>query len=183
MKRRREVMDEMDYRLLAVLAENPTESYSKIKDKLNVSIGTVYLRTQRLREWGVIKGAQLLLEPKKLGYSLSILLRLQVSDIAKAVRVLEARPEVSMVYVLTGEMNLMAHVYLRGIAELQALMQFLVQELKAERIETQVVLDEPVRRGVPIPIVETPSSGPSSARAKAPKGKAPAGRTKGGGKK
>ncbi|MCS7163207.1 MAG: Lrp/AsnC ligand binding domain-containing protein [Bacteroidia bacterium] len=183
MKRRREVMDEMDYRLLTVLAENPTESYSKIKDRLNVSIGTVYLRTQRLREWGVIKGTQLILDPKRLGYSLSILLRLQVVDIPKAVRVLEARPEVSMVYVLTGEMNLMAHVYLRGIAELQAFMQFLVHELKAERIETQVVLDEPVRRGVPIPAVDAPSSGSASGRAKATKGKAPAERPKGGSKK
>lgn len=151
MKRRRENMDELDLKLLATLAENPTESYAKIKDKLGISIGTVYLRSQRLKDWGVIKGAQLVLDPKKLGYSLLVAVRLHVPDVPRAIKALEGRPEIGAAYVLTGELNLLVHAYLAQVQDLHALLQFFTQELKADRSEVQIVLDAPINRGVPIP--------------------------------
>lgn len=160
MKKRRERMDELDIRLLAALAEDPTQSYSLLKEKVGVSIGTVYLRLNRLKEWGVIRGAQLLLEPKKLGYSFVVMVRLHVPDTAAAIKALEARPEVSSAYILTGELNLLVYAYLRDVNELHGLLQFLRQSLHANRTEVQIVLDEPIRRGVPLPPIseEVPKS-------------------------
>ncbi|MCX7607535.1 MAG: AsnC family transcriptional regulator [Bacteroidia bacterium] len=160
MKRRRETMDQLDRQLLVALAENPTESYSKVREKLGVSIGTVYLRTQRLRDWGVIKGSQLLLDPKKLGYSLTVAVRLHVPDTQKALKALEVRPEIGVVHVLSGELNLLVYAYLREVNDLHALLQFFAQDLKADRTEVQILLDTPIQRGVPIPQVEGSTSTP-----------------------
>lgn len=171
-------MDELDLRLLAVMAEDPTESYAKIKDKLGVSIGTVYLRSQRLKEWGIIQGARLLLDAKKLGYSFSVAIRLYTPDVAAAIKVLEARSEVSGVYVLTGEQNLMVHAYLRSVNELNELIQFFQQSLKAERVEVQIILDEPIQRGVPVPSVEMSSLKAGTGKKSSSRGQKPSSKGK-----
>lgn len=175
MKKRRESLDSLDYKLLGVLAENPTDPYAKVKEKLGVSIGTVYLRVNRLKEWGVIKGTQLILDPKKLGYSFEVAIRLHTPDIPAAIKALESRREVSSVYVVTGELNLLVHVYLRDVSELHGLLQHFREALKADRTEVQIILEQPIRRGVPLPEVgearastshEPPNSGSSRGRRK-----------------
>ncbi len=140
-------MDALDHQILALLAENPQESYSKLKESLGISVGTIYLRSQRLKEWGVIKGARLVLDPKKLGYSLEVAVRLHVSDVPAALKLLESRPEISTVHVLSGEFNLIVYAYLRQVQDLHELLQFFSQTLKADRSEVQIVLDKPIDRG------------------------------------
>ncbi|MCX8112205.1 MAG: Lrp/AsnC family transcriptional regulator [Bacteroidia bacterium] len=154
MKKRKETLDELDVRLLAVFGEDPTQSYSRIREKLGVSVGTVYLRINRLKELGVIKGSQLILDPKKLGYSFSVFIRFQASDPAAAVKVLEGRLEVSSVHVLTGELNVVVYAYLRNVNELQQLLHYIRSTLNTDRIEVQIVLDSPIQRGVPLPVME-----------------------------
>ncbi|GIV24784.1 MAG: hypothetical protein KatS3mg026_0476 [Bacteroidia bacterium] len=106
----------------------------------------------------MIKGARLVLDPKKLGYSLEVAVRLHVSDVPAALKLLESRPEISTVHVLSGEFNLIVYAYLRQVQDLHELLQFFSQTLKADRSEVQIVLDKPIDRGVPIPKVETPSA-------------------------
>ncbi|MCS6789555.1 MAG: Lrp/AsnC family transcriptional regulator [Bacteroidia bacterium] len=158
MKKRRENMDQLDYKLLSVLAEDPTRSYSKVKERLGISMGTIYLRRQRLQEWGVIRGAQLILDPQKLGYAFSISVRMRVPDIQKSIELLKQRSEVSSAYVLVGDRNLLVHAYARSMNDVQELLQYFSRELRAEQIDYQVVLDAPLSRGVPIPGVAEESS-------------------------
>lgn len=169
MRKRSQTLDQLDLQLLKALAENPLESYAKVKDKVGVSIGTIYLRVQRLKEAGVIKGAQLLLDAKKLGYSLVAAARLHVPDLAKAIKALEGRPDVGTVHVLTGSMNLLVYAYLRDVNDLHGLLQFFAQELKSDRTEVEMVLDTPVSRGVPVPSTE--AGAPARRRGPAAKGR------------
>lgn len=164
MKRQREQMDTLDHEILNLLSENPQESYSKIKEKIGVSVGTIYIRSQKLKEWGVIKGARLVLDPKKLGYSLAVAVRLHVSDVPTALKALENRPEISTVHVLSGELNLIVYAYLKHVSDLHGLLQFFSQTLKADRSEVQIVLDTPIDRGVPIPKLESASLAPKKRR-------------------
>ncbi|MCS7153725.1 MAG: winged helix-turn-helix transcriptional regulator [Bacteroidia bacterium] len=172
MKKRKQTIDELDVRLLNILSGNPTQSYAKIKDTLGVSIGTLYLRVNRLKELGIIKGARLVLDPQKLGYSFSVMIWLQVPDTAAAVKVLESYPAVSAVYVLTGELNVLAHAYLGSVNDLHQLLQSLQQALKAEKMEVQIVLEEPIQRGVPLPTIASGTSKSRNGKA-ASEGKAP----------
>ncbi len=147
---RRKSMDKLDWDLLKVLAENPARSYTEVKEKLNVSIGTIYMRVRRLQEdWGVIKGQRLILDPQKLGFSLVALIRVQASDVAKFIEATKAHPEVGAVWMTTGDMNVLIEAYFRSTAELQ---EFLAKLTKygANRTEVQLILDKPVETGVPV---------------------------------
>lgn len=163
MKTRRKEMDRLDWRILAALAKNPSRSFMEIKDELKVSVGTVYMRTKRLKEdWGVIKGQRLILDPKKLGYAFVAFIRIQVADVQKALDFFRSRPEVGVVYQITGEFNLAVEAYFRSVEELRGFTTELVKA-GAQRIESQLVLDKPIDNGVPVPEVASPSE------AKAPK--------------
>lgn len=151
MRKRQETLDLLDRQILVAMSEDPLASYSKIRESTGTSVGTVYLRTQRLRDLGVIRGAQLILDPQKLGYTLFAVIRMHILEVEKATKALADRAEVSTVHVLTGEQNLLIYVYLRDVAALNQFLQFCTHTLKANRIETQLVMDTPVSRAVPIP--------------------------------
>ncbi len=143
-------MDRLDWDLLKALSENPAGSYTEIKEKLNVSIGTIYMRVRRLQEdWGIIKGQKLILDPQKLGFSLVGLIRVQTPDVAKFIESIKSHPEVGAVWMTTGDMNVLVEAYFRNTAELQ---EFLTKLTKygANRTEAQLVLEKPVEVGVPI---------------------------------
>lgn len=163
MKTRRKELDRLDWQILAALARNPSRSFMQIKDELKVSVGTVYMRIKRLKEdWGVIKGQRLILDPKKLGYAFVAFIRIQATDVQKALDFFRSRPEVGVIYQTTGEFNIAAEVYFRSVEELRSFTAELVKA-GAQRIESQLVLDKPVDNGVPVPAVA------SSSEAKAPK--------------
>lgn len=171
MRKRKETLDLLDRQILVAMAEDPLASYSKVKQAIGTSVGTVYLRAQRLRELGIIRGAQLVLDPQKLGYTLIAIVRMHTPEVEKAVKALANRPEVSTVHVLTGEQNLLVQVYLRDVAGLNQFLQFCTQTLGAGRVETQLVMDTPVDRSVPIP---PPDAGWAPKRkARGPRAKAP----------
>lgn len=151
MRKAKQNIDALDIRLLEILKEDPTQSYSKVKDRLGVSIGTVYLRVARLKELGIVKRAELVLAPEKLGYSLAVMIRMHVADTNAALKGLETRKEISTIYILTGEHNLMIHAFLRNVEELNQLIQYLNKTLGAERVEVQIILEVPIQRGVPLP--------------------------------
>ncbi len=143
-------MDKLDWDLLKVLAENPAGSYTEVKEKLNVSIGTIYMRVRRLQEdWGVIKGQRLILDPQKLGFSLVALIRVQASDVAKFIEAIKAHSEVGAVWMTTGDMNVLIEAYFRNTAELQEFLSKLTK-YGANRTEAQLILDKPVETGVPV---------------------------------
>jgi len=147
---RRKTLDRLDWELLKALSENPGVSYTEIKEKLNVSIGTIYMRVKRLqKDWGIIKGQRLVLDPQKLGFSLVALIRVQATDPAKFIEAVKAYPEVGAIWMTTGEMNVYVETYLHNPVELQEFLTKLVKH-GATRMETQLVLDKPVEKGVPI---------------------------------
>lgn len=178
MRMRRKTLDRLDWELLKILAENPGISYTEIKEKLNFSIGTIYMRVRRLQEdWGIIKGQRLILDPQKLGFSLMALIRVQATDPAKFIEAAKAHPEVGAIWMTTGEMNVYVEAYFRSPAELQELLTKLVKH-GATRMETQLILDKPVDKGVPVlppsNLPERSTTGPgrkssSSAKSKAKK--------------
>lgn len=144
-------MDRLDWQILASLAKDPSKSFMEIKEELKVSVGTVYMRARRLREdWGIIKGQRLVLDPKKLGYALSALIRVQAIEAQKVLDFLRGRAEVGVVYHTTGELNLAFEAYFRSVEELQAFTAELAK-VGVQRIESQLILDKPVDVGVPIP--------------------------------
>ena len=61
-------LDELDYKILSMVAENARLPFLEVARSCNVSGAAIHQRVQRLTELGVIKGSEFVLDPEKIGY-------------------------------------------------------------------------------------------------------------------
>ena len=60
-------LDKLDREILRKLLEDSRKSYQEIARELIVSGGTIHVRTGKMKEAGVIKGSQLVIDYQRLG--------------------------------------------------------------------------------------------------------------------
>ncbi len=98
-------LDRIDKRLLELLQEDAKMPYSKISRELGVSEATIHLRIKRLREKGIIKGFQAIVDPEKVGKGVVAIVAI-TADPKKFEYVLEKLKEIDDIYEIydvTGE--------------------------------------------------------------------------------
>jgi len=61
------ILDELDREILTQLQENAKQTYTEIGNKLKVAHSTVYDRTRRMEENGIIKKYEAVVDPEKAG--------------------------------------------------------------------------------------------------------------------
>lgn len=66
-KGRTNVLDEVDWKIVAALQENARETYSEIGRRLNISHSTVHERVKGMEQCGIIKGYKAVVDLKKAG--------------------------------------------------------------------------------------------------------------------
>ncbi|MGQ4874835.1 MAG: Lrp/AsnC family transcriptional regulator [Promethearchaeota archaeon] len=100
-------LDDIDRAILRILQKNSNTSYREIRDKLNISIGTIHNRVARLRESKIIEGYTIKLNNAKLGYKLTFLIRMQIDGkhTEEILNKIKERPEVCSVFHTTGEQS------------------------------------------------------------------------------
>ena len=100
-------IDDMDKEIIRILQDNARTSYREIKEKLNISIGTIHNRIAKLKENGIIEGYTLKLDNQKLGYELTFLIRMQIDGkfTKEVLDDVKVRPEVCSVFHTTGEQS------------------------------------------------------------------------------
>ena len=72
-------LDELDIDILKVLENDARISYRKISEELNISVGTVHNRIEKLKEQNIIKGYLLQLNEQKLKYKLKAVISLEIT--------------------------------------------------------------------------------------------------------
>ena len=104
---KKETLDEIDEEIIKILQENAKTSYREIKDKLNISIGTIHNRISKLEKNKIIEGYTLKLNNEKLGYKLTFLIRVNIDGkhTSKILNEISNRPEVCSVFHTTGEQS------------------------------------------------------------------------------
>ncbi|RLF12663.1 MAG: AsnC family transcriptional regulator [Thermoprotei archaeon] len=100
-----ENLDEVDLKILRALQEDARTPFSRIASSIGVSEATVHLRVQKLKRLGVIKGFRAIIDPGKVGKSLTaiVLLRADPTKFRDAVRQIASIDDVYEVYDVTGE--------------------------------------------------------------------------------
>lgn len=63
-------LDDLDWAILRVLQENARQTYTGIGRRLNLAHSTIYDRTKRMEERGIIKKYGVVIDPKKAGVKL-----------------------------------------------------------------------------------------------------------------
>jgi Lrp/AsnC family transcriptional regulator for asnA, asnC and gidA len=111
-----EFLDDFDKKILIHLEKDGRKPYSEIAKNLAISNTMVHQRVGRMKKNGVLKGAGIILDERKLGYEWSAFTGLVLkedSDSKKIIEALKQIPEVTECYYITGQYTL----YIRIVAK------------------------------------------------------------------
>jgi Lrp/AsnC family leucine-responsive transcriptional regulator len=123
------VLDPIDRRIVAELIENGRISFAELGRRVSMSPPAVAERVQRLERAGVVTGYHAAIDPKKLGYQLTAIVRVKPApgQLARIPELAATIPEVGECHRITGEDCFYLTVHLRSIEGLSDLLdRFLV---------------------------------------------------------
>ncbi|MEU6427396.1 Lrp/AsnC family transcriptional regulator [Microbispora sp. NPDC046973] len=140
-------IDHLDARLVALLAAEPRIGVLECSRRLNVARGTVQARLDRMAAKGVITGYGPDIDPAALGFDVTAFVTLHIRQVAGHVPVadqLALIPEVLEVHTITGGGDMLCRVVARSNADLQRVIDLIVDVQGVVRTESVIALDTPV---------------------------------------
>ncbi|MCF8884803.1 MAG: Lrp/AsnC family transcriptional regulator [Nitrososphaerota archaeon] len=137
------MLDDLDYKILEELSRDCRVSFRKISEKLGVSVSTVISRVEVLEKNGIIKGYTVLIDPSKIGYSLTAVIHVRIrhGKLLEVQRSIASNPNVFAVYDVTGESDSIVIARFRDREELSKFIKNLLSNEYIERTITYLVLD------------------------------------------
>ena len=130
-------LDEKDMAILSLIQENSKLTAKQIAKKIDAPITTVFAKTKRMEELGVIKGHRAILAPEKLEAGTAAFLLASVSYRAKAddlpisqrtvAEEIARFPEVQEVHIITGDWDLLVKLRAESV---DAVGKFVVDKLR-----------------------------------------------------
>ena len=146
--------DKLDLQIIQHLVEDATISYADLGKKLFVSGGTIHVRIKKLQEAGVVKGTQLKVDLKKMGYDVIAFIGIYLKESSlydTAAKELKKIPEVVRLNYTTGNYSMFAEIVCKDITQLRHVLHDELQKVKGiERTETLISLEESFSRTVKI---------------------------------
>ncbi len=136
-------LDDLDARLVRLLATEPRLGVLECSRRLSVARGTVQARLDRLQRRGVIRGFGPDLDVQSLGYAVTAFVTLQIRQGSGHQTVaghLAGIPEVLEVHTITGEGDLLARVVARSNTDLQRVIDRVVADPDIVRTSTLIAL-------------------------------------------
>jgi DNA-binding Lrp family transcriptional regulator len=140
---KRRTLDELDLKILKALVENGRLSARKLSEMLNVSVGTIIKRIEKLEQDGIILGYTAIVNHEKLGYDLVSIIEVRVSqgkllDVENQIAKL---PNVYGVYDITGDYDALIIARFKSRKELDNFIKTLLAMPYVERTRTHFVLN------------------------------------------
>lgn len=133
-------LDEKDLAILSLIQENNKLTAKQIAKQINAPITTVFAKTKRMEELGVIKGHKAILAPEKLDSGTAAFLLASVSYRAKnddapvsqrtVAEEIAKFPEVQEVHIITGDWDLLVKLRTESV---DAVGKFVVDKLRLIR--------------------------------------------------
>ena len=136
-------MDELDQRILDTLNENARKSYREMARELEVSLSTISNRIKKLEEEGVIERYIPVINPEKVGYTLTAIINIKISH-GKLIEVqkrISKDIHVSAVYDLTGDWDSLIIANFKDRRDLNEFIKKVLIIENVERTSTQIVLN------------------------------------------
>ena len=137
-------LDPIDKQILKMLQEDGRISYSEIAEKAKRTEVTIRRRVRRLINEGVIKRFTVVLDPLKIGRSISAIVRIKAqmkkaTEIADTVKEYE---EVTEAYFLDGACGVMLKVTVDDLAHLRSFLEMKLGRVDGVgEVETCIVLE------------------------------------------
>ena len=141
-------LDAVNLRLIGELQTDARLSLAELGRRVGLSAPAVTERLQRLRDAGVITGYRTEVDPRALGFALSVVLRVRPAprQLAKVVEVARKTAEVVECHRITGEDCFFMKLHVRDVEHLE---QVIDRFLPFGQTTTSIIQSSPVTaRGV-----------------------------------
>ncbi|MGP3534276.1 Lrp/AsnC family transcriptional regulator [Microbacterium sp. RD1] len=141
------MIDRLDAEIISKLAENARIGIAELAAELGVSRTTIQLRLRRLEDEGVLLGFQPIVNLSKVGAAVEALITLEIDQrrMATVVRGLHALPEVLEVRIQAGREDILAHVGIASLEDLQVLTTAIVGIEGVRKTTSMFTVSTPVR--------------------------------------
>ncbi|AZQ59288.1 winged helix-turn-helix transcriptional regulator [Maribacter sp. MJ134] len=109
-------LDQVDFNILSILAEDAQTPYTEVAKTLIISPGTVHTRIKKMREMGLILGASLNLDYTVMGWNFTAFLGIYLTKITLYKQVIENLikiREVVKVHHVTGKYDIFIKMHTR----------------------------------------------------------------------
>ena len=154
-------IDDLDARLLALLAAEPHVGVLEASRRLGVARGTVQARLDKLVARGVVRSFGPDVDPAALGYGVTAFVTLELNQAgghdAVATRLADI-PEVLEAHTITGAGDMLVRIVGRSNADLQRVIDRVVAAEGVERTSTVIALETQVAHRV-LPLVAEAARG------------------------
>jgi len=119
--RRENGLDDANLRLLAELQQDARLSFAELGRRVGLSSPAVAERLGRLEETGVIRGYRAEVDPRAVGYTLGVVIRIRPAprELHKVAELAQRTPEVVECHRITGEDCFFMKVYVRDVEHLE----------------------------------------------------------------
>lgn len=114
-------LDRIDRRILQALQADATVSIAHIGEQVGLSHNACWRRVKRLEEAGIVRKRVALLDPRRLGFGVTVFVTVRTSQhteewLNRFARGVAALPEVMEFYRLSGEVDYLLKVLVEDIA-------------------------------------------------------------------
>jgi DNA-binding Lrp family transcriptional regulator len=150
-------LDKLDRRILAMLQKDARRSAELVGAEVGLSASSVQRRIARLREEGVIAAEVAVVDPKRVGRPLTLIVEIEVERerpelVASLKQWIAAEAMIQEAWYVTGAGDYVLIVVARDVDDFEALMQRLVAEnANVRRYHTRVALGT-IKRSLLVPV-------------------------------
>lgn len=146
-------LDKLDEQILKLIASNARIPFLEVARACNVSGAAIHQRIQKLTNMGVLKGAEFVFDPEKVGYETCAYMGLYLKDPEQfdiVTKALMNIPEVVECHYTTGQYDMFIKIYAKNNHHLLSIIHDKLQPLGLARTETIISFHEAINRQMPI---------------------------------
>lgn len=143
--------DQLDRRILEALQEDVTLALTDLADKVGSSRSVVWRRVQALIESGVIDRRVAVLNPKKVGYNVTVFALVKVArhnagTLPGFVEAVKAIPQVLECHTTLGQVDFLLKIVVADIDEYRESVWNRLSQLEVQEISSLVAFEQGVAR-------------------------------------
>ena len=135
--------DEIDQKIVKELSKNSRRSYNQLARIIGISPNTVLKRVKDMESLGIIKSYSLVVDHKKLGYDVTAIIEITVTDkLAEMEKKMAKISNIYEVYDITGTSDCIVVGSFKNTSELGKFTKELLNNPSVYRTNTHVVLEK-----------------------------------------
>ena len=148
-------IDRMDREILRLLSVDATLSLADIADRVGLTPTPCWKRIRRMEVEGIIRGRVALIDPGKVGLSVSVFVAVETADhsaewLARFADVVNGMPEIVDAWRMSGDIDYLLHVVVPDIAAYDGFYRRLITAVPLRNVTSRFAMEEV--KSAPLPI-------------------------------